>query len=927
MPEKLNMNYGWKFFEGEFPQEIIKGHYDTYMHAKAKNGPAPSMPNFYDGEFEDVDLPHDYVIKGKPSEEYNESQGSLKRNGAWYRRSFQLPESDRGKRIVLLFDGAGMKTEVWVNGQPAGRNESMYNSFYIDITPYLVYENEINIVAVHISNKSVEGWWYEGAGIYRSVWMLKMEAAALDVWGTKAETIEGTDGSWQVRVESTVYSLLEHQEGRIRLRITAPTGEAVSEAEYPFTALFGENVYSSSLKVEHPKLWSVEETHCYRLTSQVIVNEKVWDETETSFGFRAIAFDPDKGFFLNGKGLKLRGVCLHQDHGELGVAVPRTVQEYRVRKLKEAGVNAIRTAHHNPDPQLLDICDKEGILVIDENRWFNFSEDVKKQLKNMCLRDRNHPSVIMWSIGNEEPLQDTLEGKELARQMKAFLHRMDSARPVTLALNGGYYDSCAAQASDAVGVNYRIEEYPLMHQAHPDKPIVATESGASANHRGIYEDENVSEVKGGYSSAYDRKRTSFGSSYAAAIAASERNDFVCGTFLWAGIEYRGESVWPMLCSGIGILDNCGMEKDSFYLVKSLWTEKPMIHVMPHWNWPGREGEEIRVEVYTNLPQAELFLNGKSIGIKKAERFCPVHFDVPYEPGILRAAGLKDGKEEAADEAVTALQPQELKLDVVVQASDNGEDVFLVECSLIDVSGVRIPDADAFVHFSVRGQGKLLTVDSGDPKDHGHARCGRRMFSGKLQAAVKASEKSHEILLSAEASELGLKTSVVLYPTQGRQISRVPLCRSVMEISNVREWPKEYWEEAIREDFDWNDMNTGQPVAMKGYQGVNGGRVFTSRLLVPGAASGQTPVICFRKIRGKGRARIFHDKNCWPNPEPKEFLTVCKEFNCGDTENVKIPLLGFCKNEKVNMVLQMENEEGFFIGGIEWTVINGDPTVD
>jgi len=449
MREKLNMNQGWKFFRGEIPYDLINGHFDTYMHSKAQSGRNAAAELFYDGNFESVQLPHDYVIEQEPSEDYNETQGGYNRENAWYRRSFLLKEEDKEKRILILFDGAGKNTEVWINGHPLGCNTSMYNSFFVDITPYVYYGENTNVLSVHIVNDGdLEGWWYEGAGIYRSVWMVKTARIAVDVWGIRLKPRRKDEHIWTLGMDLDLYNLDEEQDVIIKYELQEKTGRSILDGEQSARVLFGSNTFCFEMEVTDPILWNLESCELYRMVISICKDGKELDRSDASFGFRDIVFDADKGFFLNGKHIKLHGVCMHQDHGRLGVAVPSNILEYRISQLKKIGVNAYRCAHHNPAPELPDICDRLGMLVIDENRKFNFSDETQKQLKAMCYRDMNHPSVILWSVGNEEPLQHTKIGRNLVESMKKYIHRIDPLRPVTIALNGGFYDSYAAFASD-----------------------------------------------------------------------------------------------------------------------------------------------------------------------------------------------------------------------------------------------------------------------------------------------------------------------------------------------------------------------------------------------------------------------------------------------------------------------------------------------
>ncbi|MFI3237063.1 MAG: glycoside hydrolase family 2 TIM barrel-domain containing protein [Lachnospiraceae bacterium] len=912
------MNQGWKFHLGEIEYDTIRGHFMTYMHSKAQSAQNAAMPLYYDGDFETVDLPHDYVINTETSSEFNESQGGYFRDNAWYRRSFMLEESERGNRFVLLFDGAGMKTEVWVNGHFAGSNRSMYNSFEIDMTPYVLYGADINTIAVHIVNDDLEGWWYEGAGIYRNVWMIKTDKVAINTWGVYANPTKKSDTAWDLNIEATVYNMDAPTTAMLKHTVVDAKGNAVADITAEATLQFGETKVASVVEVINPTLWDLDTCVQYDVVTKVIVDGVVTDTYMTKFGFRTIEFTADHGFFLNGEVVKLRGACIHQDHSQLGVAVPVSIMEYRLRKLKEAGLNGYRCAHNNPAPEILDLCDKLGILVLDENRWFNFSETTKYEMKTMVLRDRNHPCVILWSAGNEEPLQNTLTGKELVRQMKEYMHSFDNTRPASIALNGGFFDSYAAEASDVVSVNYLIGRYDDMHKAHPDKCLIGTESGASSNNRGIYFSDKT-KLDADYSSAYDLQRASFGSAYADAIRASEEHDFIAGTFMWAGIEYRGEAIWPMNISGSGILDNACIEKDNFYMVKSFWTEEPMVHIMPHWDLQGHEGETVTVNVYTNMPEVELFLNGESLGVQAVEKLHYATYEVVYTPGTIQAIARKDGEDVVVETLRTTAQATTLKVTVENTVTNSGEDAVVLQASLFDVDGYPMHAASDIITFEVDDAGTILCVDAGDPKVHGMTSC---MFGGKIKAIIKVAEGATSMTVKVNAPELGLSEVVTVVPSVVEATARVAVCQSMLEVREFRIWPTTMDEKAVDASYRFSDMNTSQPITMKEYVGEaakEGYDVYTAKTLVPKIPTEKTPYLEFHGMTGKVTVKVFHDEDCWPNPTPDEFKTLYATVDSTDKTDCLVPLVGFSANEKVNMVLHTENDGNFSLEYVHFIV--------
>lgn len=923
MREKLNMNYGWKFHLGEIPFDIVNGHFDSYMHSKAQSGRNAASELFYDDDFEMVDLPHDYVIEQVPLEGNNNSQGCYYRDNAWYRRHFQLEKEDENKRIVLLFDGAGKNTEVWVNGHPAGSNESMYNSFYIDITPYLHFGDEDNVISVHISNNGdVEGWWYEGAGLYRDVWMIKTSSIATDVWGLRmSPTKEGND-TWNVKIDSSIYSMEEQEEVNIEYILKDSSGKEVQRIQTIKDVRFGENEFSINMKVQNPSLWDLESCTLYKIEAQIRRKEELLDVNEAKFGFREICFDADRGFLLNGNKVKLRGVCIHQDHARLGVAVPKSIVEYRLSKLKSIGVNAYRCAHNNPDPDVLDLCDKMGILVIDENRKFNFSDQTKKQVQSMCYRDMNHPSVIVWSVGNEEPLQNTKTGKALVRQLKRYVHSIDPLRPVTVALNGGFYDSYVAGESDIVAVNYRINDYDSMHEVHKGKCIVATESGASGNGRGIYFSKTLQKGKGHYSTSYDEARSEFGSAYIDAIRQSETHDFIAGTFLWAGIDYRGEEIWPMTTCSSGMFDNCCFEKDNAYMVKSIWKDEPMVHVMPSWNLKGHEGEKIRVVVYTNLKEVEVFVNGCSQGRKGAEKYKAVEYEVTYEPGCIKAVGYGDNGITVVDEHHTAGDAYELNANIMNNPTNNGEDDLVVEIDFTDKNGYVLTDASEAIECIVEEGGNLVSLDSGDPKDTSSSLAKiRKMFSGKLQAIIRVNEGSDNVKVTFKCIDNGLTKVINYTPKNVERIPRLSACKGYLEIKSFRKWPDTKNEDAINLEYNFHDMNTSEPIDIKNYHGVNscGYEIFTGTTIVPKVTDGKQIYLQWKGISGDVKIRVFHDTQCWPNPTPEVFMDLQERVESDKKIDYLFKLDGFGGKEKVKIIMQVKNDGKFALDNVVYIV--------
>jgi len=499
--------------------------------------------------------------------------------------------------------------------------------------------------------------------------------------------------------------------------------------------------------VAQPRLWSIRTPNLYKVVTTVKQGGRVLDSQQTRFGIRAIRFDAEKGLILNGEPVKIQGVCNHQDFAGVGVAVPDTLEAWRVRKMKEMGANAWRMSHNPPNPELLDACDQEGMLVMDENRKLGDSDEILAQVASMVLRDRNHPSIIMWSMCNEEGRQGTPQGARQFAAMKEVVRKHDKTRLVSSAMNGGWLEPVGlANVEDMVGVNYYPDKYDAIHKAHPGKPMFASETASTLTTRGEY--------------ANNRRRT-FVSSYNmtdSSWAPVAERDFVAGSFVWTGFDYKGEPTpyrWPCISSHFGIIDSCGFPKDNYYYYQSWWKTDPIVHIMPHWNWPRREGQEIKVVVFSNCEKVELSLNGRSLGTRPMRRNGHLEWNVKYAAGVLEAKGINQGRPAAADKVETTGEPAALRLktDRDVLTADS-EDLAVVEVDVVDREGRIVPTAGNRVSFGVDGAGRVAGVGNGDPGDHDPDKgLSRRAFNGKCMVLVGTGDRSGPIVLSATADGL------------------------------------------------------------------------------------------------------------------------------------------------------------------------------
>ena len=768
MREKICFDKGWHFHKGDitYPDPNFKGV--MYAQAKTKRkeyGPAAvtydSIPDSYDKEkginperWDAVDLPHDFVIQGTPDEANNNALGYLKYDNAWYRKQFKLSANDKGKRIKLYFEGVAVHATVYVNGCLMAHNFCGYTSFEIDITNIAKFGEEGNTVAVYVSTEEKEGWWYEGGGIYRHVWLVKTNPVATDLYGVYAKNEKLGGNTWKTTVETTVRNdNFDEFSGTVYSEIRDAAGNAVAKGEIGIVIdRKFKNTVSQEFNIENPNLWDTDSPNLY-LVHTVIKSDAgdVLDETDTTFGYRTIEYS-DKGFFLNGKKTIIKGVCCHQDYGITGKAMPDNIHRYRMRLMKEMGANALRTSHYPNAEATMDACDKMGIMVMDETRWFESTKEGLEQLEFLIKRDRNRPCVIMWSIGNEEPFFATEEGKNIAEDMYAFTKRLDSTRPVMAAISNTPAKATINGLNDVIGVNYNLDDYDILHEKFPDKAIFASECCATGTSRGWY---LPNDDKRGRIRAYDNDTNNWFRGRELTWKFLMARPYICGAFQWAGIEHRGETVWPRLCSVSGAYDLYLIKKDAFYQNRSHWTETPMVHILPHWNLFGQEGQEVTVQVYNNCEEIELIVNGVSCGKQQQEKYSRGDWKVVYQPGEITAIGYIGGKEVARETLETTGKPVALKLELQngEDIKANGNDLAVVHCTCVDSQGRTVPDAAPFVSFTTNGLGTVAGTGS-DNTDHIVPSCpDRKMYAGVIAAAIKLGTAAGTLSVYAKADGL------------------------------------------------------------------------------------------------------------------------------------------------------------------------------
>ncbi len=794
-------DFGWKFLKGD--------------------SPGAQQPEFSDSAWRSVDLPHDWSIEG-PFSEQEKAQGSLPTGIGWYRKRFRLPESYKDRTVVIEFDGIYQNSEVWINGQYLGKRPNGYVAFSYDLSPHLSAGRD-NVIAVKVDNaKQPNCRWYSGSGIYRHTWLLATNQLHVAYWGTFVTSPRVSKDAAIVQVKTRVKNdrktsamcvlstSLVDRDGK-----TVQTAEATQQI-----AANGEYEFVQQVSVAGPRLWSVTDPYLYKVHSTVRDQGHMVDEYDTPTGIREALFDADKGFLLNGERVKLNGVCLHHEAGSVGAAVPERVWERRLEILREMGCNAIRTSHNPYAAEFMDLCDRMGFLVMNEafDEWkvgkgqigpFGyanyFDEWYQRDVKDFVHRDRNHPSVVLWSAGNEIGDQSRPEGAETLRKLLEVFHTEDPTRLVTAGCDQIASEPVTNRVRpeflaqlDVVGYNYvdrwrdRKEKYfSIDRAAFPQRRVIGTESGSMGGTRGDYRGLFPAAAPVSAAPATGLLRAGRGRN----IDVEQlwrfvsTYDYVAGDFMWTGIDYLGESRWPGKGSSAGVIDTCGFKKDGFYFYQSQWTDKPMLHLFPHWNWKGREGQFVPVTCYTNCDTVELFLNGKSVGLKgyafprsgMEERYgntgararvprttndLHLEWDVPYEPGTLKAVGTKDGKVVTTVEVSTTGEPSAIRLTVDrAEIAADRRDAAHITVEILDAQGRVVPTAGHEVAFVVEGEGKLIGLDNGDPQSHeDYKATRRRVFNGLCLAIVQSTGKSGRIQVTANSP--GLQSGNLTVSTRG-----------------------------------------------------------------------------------------------------------------------------------------------------------------
>ncbi len=788
---RINLDRDWRFFLGNLtPQNDTAGWGGAKARAYSFGATSAKLD---DSRWKKINLPHDFVMEGDYTRKHNDDSdmqkipemesidsrhfagGSLAGGIGWYRKHFKLNDSLENKRIFLCFGGIYRNSTVYLNEYVVGNHKSGYTGFTYDITDFVNIGGS-NVLAVRVDSTGREGWWYEGGGIYRHVWIEIKDAAYIEESGVYiASNVDYEKKHADISIDTglinryleakniSVESIIKDANGNIAEQII---GNINVEA-------WDSATHKTKLSMDNVELWSLENPYLYTLETNIYINSKKIDSDTTTFGLRHMCFDADSGFFLNGQKVVIKGLCCHHDHAGVGIGATDDIILYRLQSMKAMGANAYRSAHHPPAKELLDFCDRMGILVFDETRRMSSSKEDLEALRWMVKRDRNHPSIFLWGIGNEEIFsQDRPETIRTTITMRMEVRKLDHTRPITSAVvcwNGkerfenarNYLD--VTKELDIMGFNYCKTAWDDYHEVRPSQPIIITEASSNSGTRGcyetnedfgqyyVYDPDNLTKVANG------RKAVKLNIGEEEWKYFAER-PYLSGIFLWTGIDYRGEPTplaYPAVFTQFGILDTCAFPKDNFYYYQSWWQEEPVLHLFPHWNHPDKDGKALTVYCCSNLEEVELFVNDKSYGKKTMEKNWYLSWDnVIYEPGTLSAKGYTDGKEILFEKIETTGTPYALKLEAFKDTINKDNGTGIIKVSIIDNEGRMVPTADDEISFKIDGAGEFLGTGNGNPASHESEKVPlRRAFNGLCQLLVSANGTAGDIVITASSKNL------------------------------------------------------------------------------------------------------------------------------------------------------------------------------
>ncbi len=783
--EKTRLDEGWRFTFGNAadPKKDFgcgTEYFNYLTKANSIHNEGPYATKFDDSQWQTVRIPHDWVTTLPYAPEASHSHGYKtvgykypETSVGWYRKVIQIPESDLGKHIALQFDGIFRNATVWFNGFYMGTEPSGYATQVYDVTEYVNYGGD-NLICVRADATLEEGWFYEGAGIYRDVWLLKTADVSVAPFGTFVyTTMEAPFNKADITIETEVNNHSLHTKTcTLEQRLMDADGNEVGKAQAVTMTLMGKQTMGckQTLTIGRPRLWSTTAPYIYKVETMVKVDGQVTDVYLTPTGLRHIAFDADRGFLLNGQPVKLKGVNMHQDHAGVGTAIPDALQAWRIRQLKMMGCNAYRASHNPMTPALLDICDREGVLVIDENRLTGINTEHLRLLENMIKRDRNHPCVILWSNGNEEwGLENNVQGTRVAAAMREYTKRLDNTRPSTIANAGG---TELIKGLDVVGFNYIVQnDVDNRKKQHPSWRIVGTEETTGCGTRGVY--HNNTDQPGHMMSINRKSEKGVENVIERGWKFYAERPWAAGLFYWTGFDYRGEPnplSYPAHDSEFGIMDYCGFWKDEAWYLKAWWTEEPVLHIFPHWNLQGHEGEEVEIWAYSNCDEVELTVNGRKLGRQTMPKNGHLKWKTTYKPGRMVATGYKDGKRCMTQTVETTKAPEKIVLKVDRQnISADGHDVCIVNVEVHDGKGRMVPDACTNLTLHLEGEGRILGAGNGDPsylgedhpRDYDCHHFSIPAFNGMAQFIVQSSHTPSKVCLRCTAEGLKEATTEII----------------------------------------------------------------------------------------------------------------------------------------------------------------------
>ena len=912
--EIYDFNPGWMFMQSDHQIEPkqYKEHKSIWAGAKAATSDVvwPFTALQFDEEgFRPVNLPHDWAVEDGFYPEENGEQGFRKRGWGYYRKRFFVPSSWKGKRVALQFGGIATHATFWVNQTLYHHNYSGYNTVTFDITPALMYGRD-NVIAVEVNAAVFEGWWYEGAGIYRDVKLIVNNPVHIaNEDGVQVSAELKLDG-WNINGHITlVNNGISDQNPFVDIEITDPDGKKI-ETKRILSNLPANRTEQVpyTIRTSSPKLWSPDSPSLYKFKVTVKNESRVFDERTVTFGFRTFKFDFTNGFSLNGKPMKIKGVCNHQDHAGVGAAVPASIEEFRIKKLKEMGANAYRCSHNPPSENILDLCDRYGLLVIDENRVFSAAPEWLDYLKAHVRRDRNHPSVIAWSIFNEEPLQGELRGQETARALVNAVKSEDATRPVLAAMNGGFFSKDSARdVLDIVGFNYQYGNIDKFHTEYPNIPILLTEGASAFETRGEFTTDREKAV----STSYDIDAASWGTTHRKDWETVMKRRFLSGTFVWTGFDYHGEPTpynnkFPANSSYFGCMDLCGFPKTAYYIRQAQWLDKPILHVAPHWNLDVKDNQEVDVFCATNVEEVSFILNGRNLATAPVDPFDMLTQKIPYEPGTLVLIGRKGGQEVIRTQVETSGKPVELKLiPDRTEVKADGYDAVPVTVCAVDASGRIVPTANLPVEFEISGPGRNIGVGNGDPTCILSEKADSRpLFNGYAQIIVQAGTTPKDVIEITAKSE-GLKSASCSIRTVSAKPLPVITGFTNQEVT-VNNWrasqpsaskPVMLTQKSGDELDKLASASAGETLTVKPRDWVG----YYTRFDLPASVRENGGSLCFRNMTGK--ATIYLNG---------EAIHERKSSTAGD---VVIRLQKDLKTIELNVFMQPDNRGALLLGDI------------